>query len=612
MNEVLSSLTSSIAHRARDGHASWVDGDQRIGISLSYTRTASDQPEKARIAETGDVVAAAVVRLDNRDEVIMKLGLDERGFDDTHIIIEAWRRWGTGCVRHLLGDFAFIIYDRSRKQLFAARDHMGVKPLFLRFSGDSVAISSELQALVALNGLDPFLHAPGVSDAVIAAYILDKPFNDHRGLFEGIQRLPPGHIFIRTSDGYSISSYWSLETNKHRMIDVSPEKFREIFDEAVKCRMKPTENVAFALSGGLDSSSIVSSAAITAAGAGLGNISTFSAVHDRAPDLNEREFMQFVVDYHDIKPTFFESPMFSPLTNMREFVCRFGKFFPAPNLQLTLALYDNVEAGRFRVLMDGHGGDEVVSYGMERITELVKEGDWKGVWSNIGGLTDIFGQSRAVLFTLVYLRNIRLRGARRISRLISCLAGISTSGSLDVLSSALRKEVSQENPSSDEPMGPGRHIDTIRHAMQAEYLEIIELFSSHYGIDVRIPFYDVRLVEYCVNLPAEAKLNRGWTRLILREAMGEDLPKEIRWRRTKFDFTRHFSDGLLTENGKELERIIYDDSNPVSAFVDLQAVRVIYQNLKKNRQRPDGREAQLLWRIACLSAWLQHHSRQNT
>ncbi len=175
---------------------------------------------------------------------------------DAELILRAYKRWGERSPEHLLGDFAFAIRDAHRDVLFCARDHFGVKPFYYHHApGRLFCFASEIKGLLALAEVPRRLNETRVADYLVPL-LEDKVIT----FYEEIVRLPPAHRMTVSRDGVRIEEYWALDpTREIRMKsgEEYAEAFREIFTEAVHCRLRSAFPVGSMLSGGLDSSSIV-------------------------------------------------------------------------------------------------------------------------------------------------------------------------------------------------------------------------------------------------------------------------------------------------------------------------------------------------------------------
>jgi asparagine synthase (glutamine-hydrolysing) len=260
--ELLESLTASLAFRGPDEQRTWTRGPAGLGHAL--LRTTDEPPRRDQPLSFDDSVwIVADARVDSRDELVADLRSEGRavapGAPDVELLLHAYHAWGEQCVHHLLGDFAFAVWDARRRSLFCARDHFGIKPfLYARLDG----------GLVFSNTLGCLRLHPSVSerldDSAIADFLLFGFNRDTSATaFAEIRRLPPAHTLgFSPAGGLRVRRYWTLpveEPIRYRRPAEYVEQFRDLFGQAVKDRLR-TRSAAVLMSGGLDSSSIAATA----------------------------------------------------------------------------------------------------------------------------------------------------------------------------------------------------------------------------------------------------------------------------------------------------------------------------------------------------------------
>ncbi len=231
----------------------------------------------------------ANARIDARDEPL----------PDADLILNAYEKWGDDCVKHLLGDFAFAIWDDRRQRLFCARDHFGVKPFFYTHTRDSFCFSSRLNELKVSTTLN---------EIAIGDYLLFGVNQDQSTtVFKDIQRLPPGHTLVVENNQIRIQRYWtpSLPSeirfrNPHSYV----ERFSELLSQAVKDRLR-SDRVAVSMSGGLDSTSLAAVAREHAKVAG------FAVVYDTLIPDQERHYSTLAAGHLGIPVTHLSADRYS-------------------------------------------------------------------------------------------------------------------------------------------------------------------------------------------------------------------------------------------------------------------------------------------------------------
>ena len=173
---------------------------------------------------------------------------------DTEVIIHAYEQWGEGCVDHFRGMFAFVLWDISKKQLFAARDRLGIKPLYYAVHEKHLIIASEMKAIITQPGFSMDLDDHALAAYFTIAYI-PAPFS----VYKSIRKLPAGHLITVSGGDLRIRKYWDVQFNPdHSLTDGAiVNRFNELMDEAVRLRMISDVPLGAFLSGGIDSGTVV-------------------------------------------------------------------------------------------------------------------------------------------------------------------------------------------------------------------------------------------------------------------------------------------------------------------------------------------------------------------
>lgn len=624
-------MVERLAHRGPDGRGVWGDGP----VALGHLRFAST-PEavferQPLVSADGRLAMTADVRLDNRAELAAGLGitLDPAvPIPDSALVLAAYDRWGDACPARLLGDFAFVVWDASRRALFCARDHGGVRPLLYAAIGRGVACASEAKALLALPGVSSW-----PDDTQIADYLVGDPADPAATFYRDVRRLPAGHTLTVAGDRLTVRPYWAPDPTAELRLSSDGEyveAFRAIFDEAVRCRLRSSEPPAALLSGGLDSSSIAAVAAAQFAQAGAPPLLTFSCTYDAAPSADERPFQRAVLRAGGYRPREVSMDRASPLDDLDRLLDVAEGPPLGPGIASQRALYRAIREAGVRVLLDGHGGDEAVSHGDGYLTELALAGHWWALVREAGGISSTFAEpfwplvGRLVRFSLSRSAAFRTawqaggRARQQVGRALGRPAGPADERPIGVglVQPTLARRVGLEERRAERRRAHARavrseralHHHILTDGRQALGLEILDRAAADAGLDPRYPFWDKRLVEFCLSLPGDQKLRNGWSRSILRRAMAGVLPPEVQWRTDKTDFTPAIADGLRRLDLDRLRQVAYASSSPVAEYLDLAAVRRRYERFVAGGPASTPHDTQEIWLAAALALWLERQA----
>jgi asparagine synthase (glutamine-hydrolysing) len=298
---LLARMTRAMAYRGPDNQQTWSQGSIGFGHTLLKTTWQSEHEQQPCQIEGLCIVAD--VRLDGRDELIERLEsrserLASRQLSDSELVLQAYRTWGEECVCHLIGDFAFAIWDGRAGRLFCARDHFGVKPFYYLHKRNTFAFSNTLNCLRLHPAVSDELNELAVADFLLFELNQDPTTTT----FADVQRLPPAHTLTVSEGGAHIRRYWTLPIKRHvyRRPDEYVEHFKDLFDTSVRDRIR-TGCVAAMMSGGLDSPSIVATAKSLAGKTSPAlELHAHTMVYDRLMPDDERHFSGIVARYLDL------------------------------------------------------------------------------------------------------------------------------------------------------------------------------------------------------------------------------------------------------------------------------------------------------------------------
>ena len=307
--ETLEGLHRAGSHRAVDGHLSWSEGP--VGLVHQHFRVwrNDDVTSQPLASPDGGLVLSCDARLDGRSELRDKLGLEASNpQSDPHLVLRAYEKWGTDCVEHLRGDFAFTVWNRTERSLFCARDALGVRDLAYFVSDRLFVAASEVVEVLAHPEVPRRLN-----EGRLAEYLAGSWHDQHQAFFENVFYCPPAHCLLVTENSFRLRRYWDIDPGRqilHRREADYAEEFRGLLTSAVHDRLCATDPVAVSLSGGPDSATL---AAFAAGARPSSRIRSFSYVFDRFPSCDERLYIRSVVDRCQLDATYINGDELWPL-----------------------------------------------------------------------------------------------------------------------------------------------------------------------------------------------------------------------------------------------------------------------------------------------------------
>lgn len=626
---LLEKMSNILAHRGSDATGVWHNGSIGLGNRMLWTTPESLHEKLPKVSRDPELVITADARLDNREELLRALGYSSPASNntvtDSEIILSAYKKWGEQAVSNLLGDFAFAIWDKRKQSLFCARDHFGVKSINYFCSDDVFVFATEIKALFALEEIPRVLNEIKVFD------YLEGSFDDVSStFFQNIFKLPAGSSILANRSNMYLDKYWSASVGRELRRSSNEdyaEEFREVFVEAVRCRMKSDYSVGSMLSGGLDSSSITCTARELQSEMTHRALPTFSSIFPTIEKSNEHDYIKAAVGLGGLNPSFLEADKLSPLTNWKRMTWHLDEALFPCNSYMMWGMYEAAKKRNVRVILDGFDGDTTVSHGLAYFQELAHGNRWWKLAKEIRPFGKNYKRQPVKLF-LEYFNNYRVKPA--IARSSALRLASRTGKALMRRTIGEPQAASRSTFSIDNILNPdfgkridtvgrrrelrlirggvpttqkGAHLQSVNSGVMQYILEVVDRSASAFGIEARFPFWDKRLVEFCLALPTEQKIQNGWTRFILRNAMAGILPKSIQWRGAKTSLGHAFTASFSRYENERIKKLFQYESETVSRYIDTSALRETFTGFKTGNQATAD-ELVYVWRILTLSLWL--------
>lgn len=553
------------------------------------------------ISPSGGHVLCWDGRLDNREDLISLLRDEIQGnFTDASIVLAAYRKWGTTFPSRLVGDFAFSLWDAKSRTLVLGRDHVGVRLLFYRCDEFRIIWATDLEIL-----LDLASSKLEINEEYVADFITGRPDPGHTP-YKNIHSVPPAHVVTVASGRLQITRFWGLDPTREVRYQTDAEyeeHFRHLFREAVSCRMRSDRPVWSELSGGFDSSSIVCMAhdicerRETEAPA----FETVSRVFDEAKGSDERQYIEPVEAKIGKKGLHLREDdyrMVSPLA------AKYSRLIPNPIGDIAeyyQALSNAMKANGARVLLVGHGGDEVLNASPDPAPELsellmrcrlFQLHRRLSVWSK--ALKKSYRKTlwrKALIPTLPDWIQVR-RETRPVA----------------ILSSVYSDEFVRRMKFSERLLGPPNEFG-FRYPVgrvKAQYVSVLiravasGIYQSLVDVNVAFPFSHRPLIEFMVALPFDQCTRPGETRSLAHRALEPVLPVEIAKRNDK-GLSIYAYLAALAREAPRLEQLFTDARVCAFGYVKPAALKELVELAKTGKSQ----KSTLLMSLMCLENWLR-------
>lgn len=466
----------------------------------------------------------------------LRIQLEQKGHrfatnTDTETIVHAYEEYGDRCVEHLNGMFSFAIWDARRRRLLLARDRVGIKPLYYWLDNDQLVFGSELKAVVAYPGAPRQVDPVALNHFLTLEYI-PAPWT----IFQGIHKLPAGHILVLQDGSCTTASYWDigLQTMPQTPGECA-EALAALLEDAVRLQLVSDVPVGAFLSGGLDSSTVVAlMRQMTNA-----PIQTFSiGFGDRS--YNELPYARVVAQHFDTNHIEeFLTPDIITLTEqlVRHLDEPFGDFSIFPTY-----LVSAMARRAVKVVLSGDGGDELfggydsyVAQQYDRFYRLLPTGLRQDLLPALlhrvppqaakkGMINKVkrFTEGAALPATLQHTRWMTFMTDQDKHVLYQPDLHTAINGTTPT---AVIESYFQRVAHADR-LAQQQYVD-VKTYLAENILTKVDRMSMAASLEARVPLLDHRIVEFALNLPPHLKLHRGQTKVILRQVMADRLPPQV-------------------------------------------------------------------------------------
>lgn len=535
-------MTDSLSHRGPDGEGYWQDdpGNVLLGhrrLSIIDLSDAGQQPmhyqNRYTLIHNGEIYNYQELKSE-----LEKEGYTFRSKTDTEIIVAAYDYWKEECVRHFDGMFVFIIWDKTEKEMFVARDRFGEKPFFYYYdsAGKVLLFASEMKAIWAA-GIPRSPNLKMLFNFITIGYV-ENPERPEETFDNQILKLPPAHflkISFNQPEWISIKKYWSIDPELLNTVTSDSEaieQFSHLFATSVKRRLRSDVTIGTSLSGGLDSSSIVAS--IQKLQATNYNTTAFTAIFPGFKQDESQHAKRVAEKFH--------LQQFTTIVKAEDLLADWEKLvyhqeapFGSASVYVQYKIFELAKQQNVKVLLDGQGADETLAgyhkyykwYWQElfRKRKLYKSKEL--VAAKQIGVTEKFNWKNMVAsyfpnFATVVMEHRYLLHAIRQE---------------DLAKEFVKQQSKEAYYTIPErfTLNSALHFNTCIHGLE-ELLRYADRNSMAHSREVRLPFLNHELVEFIFSLPAHFKIRNGWTKWLLRKAMENNLPAEVTWRKDKIGY----------------------------------------------------------------------------
>lgn len=600
-SEVLDRMCRAITYRGPDDQGVYIKRNVALGMRrLAIIDVAGGRQPVCN--EDGTVTAVFNGEIYNFQD--LRTDLERRGHrfqshSDTEVIVHAYEEFGTECVKHFRGMFAFAIWDDRFGTLILARDRVGKKPLHYTLAGNALVFGSEIKSLLQHPAVKREVNATS-----IAAYLGYGYVPDPETAFAGISKLPPGHLLTFQHGVVRVEQYWDFQyepataSSRSMTLRDYTERLRELLDESVRIRLMSEVPLGAFLSGGIDSSTVVGMMARHM----TQPVKTFSIGFTEGSH-DELEYARitakrFETDHHE----FVVSPDICRIAE--EIVWHHDEPF-ADVSSIPTYLVSKMAREHVTVALSGDGGDEVFA-GYERYLRDRTKQVYDFLPSAIRRGAGLLSRRLPVgTYGKRYLHHLSLDAN---SRYVEGMCLFDSEGLRDVLSRDAAAAVREFDfyrdmtammriPKSGERIDSLLYLDSKTY-LPGDILTKVDRMSMANSLETRSPLLDHLLIEFVQTIPAQFKLNGHQTKFILKEAVRGLVPEEI-INRKKHGFSVPIATWFKRELKGMVSDVLMDGTTRARGLFDERAVKRIFREHQEGR-RDNSRH---LWQLLVLELW---------
>lgn len=588
----VSAMNAAQTHRGPDG-SHWASvGAVTLGhnhLKIMDLSEDSNQPflfEHLSMVFNGEVYNYLELRRE-----LQQLGYSFETSSDTEVILKSYHCWGEASVARFVGMWALAIWDDRKNQLFCSRDRFGIKPFVYQKQPDGTfSFASEIKALKKSPGFAKKLNVDQANLGLGLGWVGCGT----ETYYQGIESLSPAHNLVLDRGGLRIVPYWTLDPHSKRQqspLELQRE-FAALFNQSLEIHLRSQVEVGACLSGGIDSSAIVSSIC------GHHPDRILKVFHIYYSDyVDERPFAQYVLNKYPNTEAHYYSP---DANDLSDYFAGASAAADSPvngsSFVSHYALMDLVKKTGLRVLIDGQGADEYLGGYLHsfypHFVDQLRGGQWGALLKTFNGHRSKQGFGLTESLMVAAKSAMVLGGTQKIHQ----VKGRQVLGHV----------LPDRSDSISLSLAPysSNYLDTFLYNLMATtslptILHHNDRNSMAFGIESRVPFLDHRLVEFAFTTPNESKISlQGETKSILRQSMQGIIPDEIMQRYDKKGFVTPGEIAWLKGPLKDLLHTSFDQLD----WLDSKKMA----RLMRDYHGGDLRQAKLVWKLCSLNYWLKN------
>jgi asparagine synthase (glutamine-hydrolysing) len=599
---------NTLAHRGPDDHGIWHGDSAWMGHRrLSIIDTSSGGHQPMVDAATGVVITfnGEIYNYIELRAELVALGQQFHSQSDTEVLLRAYLMWGQQCVRRFNGDWAFVIWDPRTRTAFISRDRFAVKPLYFARVGGAMAVASEPKALLHL-----YPQLRKVNERALFRFLKESALYDHAECFyEGIELLLPAHnaVYKPDDDALVLRRYWDWPSADVPVRGDIQEQFNTLLEDAVRLRMRSDVQVGVTLSGGLDSTAVMT-VAEKQLEQSAARMTAFTSVYESntdAPGVDERDWaILAAAPCNQVNLQMVDAPKARWLKTLRIVIKHMDGPGYSPAVFPLWVVADAASSQSVNVLLEGQGADELLGgyadYAaaafIQNVWRLLMGMRWLALCREMKGFASVFG----LKFFLMRLMRQLSPSVKAWNHRQNGVLGTMRKNFVARVADACKAYASGPKNTASCFAECEMRLDFSSRILPG-LLQYGDTVSMANGVESRLPFLDYRLVEFCARLPLEWKIRNGQTKYILRQYLRANGQHEIGNRMDKKGYPTPIDALFKQNNGQFLRDLLLAPNARVLAYCD----PVLLTKLVDKFLAGNGRTENPLYRLVSTELWLQ-------
>jgi asparagine synthase (glutamine-hydrolysing) len=532
----LAAQLARMAGRGADRTGTWQEGGAVLAVSrFEWEAGGAFSGEPCVLAED-DLVVAADASLYYRADLLDRLaamGVRPTGSTPSHLVLAAYRAWGSELIRHLEGDYAFVVFDRLRRSVLCARDFTGRRPLYYADAGGTLVVASTIAGVLAHPAVPSELNLTAIAETAAGLFAAS-----HETVYEAIRGVPAGHVLVHEAGRTSVRRFWlppPVAALGSGTMDDAASELRELLVAATAERLDDASATSVWLSGGWDSPAVFAAAGEwhrrTGVGTGIRPVSMSYPPGDRG---REDELIESVLQWWDTSTHWIDSSRVPFLLRPAEAAAERDEPFAHAFEHWTRALARGSRSVGAHVALDGTGGDQFFAASLLYLADLLHEGRWITLRREWQARVPDGGGRQAFELLLLPLLPEWARALGRRVRPHRSWSGAFEAHVPDWIDEGFARRhglVGRAHRSMLQPTAR-RLADAelqyyLTHPTGARLVSAYSANALAEGVEVRSPFHDERVIEFALRRPLHERASGRETKRLLRRACEGWLPPQF-------------------------------------------------------------------------------------